>query len=838
MNPLFICITSMLLAIATSSTATAQAIQPTKSDIDHIRHDGPHRSYPEEFIATWEIDLQSALKKGTLDQAADAIAAKYSLSNADMRRLAAAWTIAQARQYDQATEWKSALRADLYALLPSTRGSPIGLTIIAEALEAIDSCRKTDFEKMMAGSTDRARDAYLIAAATSCDGNFARATQAAGDRAMPVLFRFADWGSLPLGDTLAVYAWITSPQMLAHVDQRDRRAVTILLSQRYVSALLKVGLDRRALALLDAMPVDLRKATLSRTFVPPQTVRIDGITMTLDPGSGTVELSTLAAAEDFTTAVDALVDETTPSDKQKVSKTPAESRGRARHIYKSEAPVIETVEALAAAGREAEARALLHTLPDLLAAREAAACAFSDIDGKRKCAESRDLPMNALVVDHLLNGGDADPYPIAEAMLAGSSSDPITPAGAKILCRVFAPGQFPGVCTDATEGALSAAELKSDRSVSMSDEGDTLADSEVALTQAIPNFANLRKAMFDEGPPQPSATIGFARKTVEAPRALFVERPVPSEFQLMAKAFPQPKTASLPRGFVLVRSERKGMRVVAISQSQAYDPTGEVSGGGYWVHLSDDGGKSWQPPVYTGLSAHFPYVVSATSPMPMLTEDGLNLAVDVAEIDTATISYPPVGLKTRRRASGLYLEIPFSALKRDTDGDGFTDIAAHHLLLDRPKGVTGTPFVVGSDQGAACPDPSKERQALVSLLGKLVDPSGAAIVEPVDRPAGQVGFGWTRAGAPLDRPLFITGKASDYACLRAYRPIVIYDKEDIDELERFTPDFHTIEAPQIIFNRPRDRGYVKWSAGWAGVTYRLRFVDGKWVFNAISSWIS
>jgi len=55
----------------------------------------------------------------------------------------------------------------------------------------------------------------------------------------------------------------------------------------------------------------------------------------------------------------------------------------------------------------------------------------------------------------------------------------------------------------------------------------------------------------------------------------------------------------LPDGFELVRAERAGHRAVAVSVSHTYDPTGEVSQGGYWMHVSQDGGRHWDRPLYT-----------------------------------------------------------------------------------------------------------------------------------------------------------------------------------------------------------------------------------------------
>lgn len=66
------------------------------------------------------------------------------------------------------------------------------------------------------------------------------------------------------------------------------------------------------------------------------------------------------------------------------------------------------------------------------------------------------------------------------------------------------------------------------------------------------------------------------------------------------------------------------------------------------------------------------------------------------------------------------------------------------------------------------------------------------------------------------QPLFLLGDPKDYACLRPNRPMIVYGKEDIEAIKRFTPDFHAIGLPPIIFDRAHDRSYVEWSTGWAG----------------------
>jgi len=174
----------------------------------------------------------------------------------------------------------------------------------------------------------------------------------------------------------------------------------------------------------------------------------------------------------------------------------------------------------------------------------------------------------------------------------------------------------------------------------------------------------------------------------------------------------------------------KARSAVAVSLSTRFDPNGEVNAGGYWVHLSNDGGKRWGPPLYTGLAERFPYIVPAKSRLPLIAGDRIRLEVEESLIDTATIFYPPVGLHVRRKRSGIYLDLPIADLKRDSDGDGLTDIAARHLLLDQPASGA-TPFVVGRDRD--CTAPSAEALARLAILKKVFEVEARAVIEPPDK---------------------------------------------------------------------------------------------------------
>jgi hypothetical protein len=783
--------------------ASARVPPPTTEEIATLVSHGGLRSYPQEPLATWEQDLRRALPGMSLRRAADTLAARYGISSTNMRTLVRLWVTAQARGYnsDRNSAAGTELRRQLLAFLRSAPRTALVVQGVAEALGLVDECSASDFEALMAGSRDRAADAWMIATAAPCNDNWLRAATAAPGREMPALIRLADWGTLDAADELPLHAWLTSPSALARIAPADRPAFSARLYRRYAQLLFETGLTQRAIDLIDGLPDDMRRRVMA-SAEGPSTAIVDALPMMMTQ-----------------THPDAFIG-------------------------------IELAAAYALAGRTADAEALFGTAIDLDVARRAFACVSGEETGPGPAACFR-VPLahqivfqiDALLLDHLLHHPQDDPYPFAEAVFAndhaGSPGAPI----AELRCRLFAEPQYANICGSARGAVLDR--IHSDAYRPGAAESARAAAALEALP--LPGYADARRTFAAElarlhaAAPQPrEAEERRPRATVTPAPSPYMELPLPGAYRSRrSRPPPWPEdAAALPEGFIPVRFERSGERAVAISVSQTFDPTGEVSQGGYWVHLSGDGGRRWDPPLYTGLADRFPYVVRPDSRMPLLNGERIDLEVEVAEIDTASISYPPVALRTRRQASGLYLRIPLADLARDSDGDGIADIAEKTLLLDRARTDGGTPFVVGSDPRGDCAPPAPERLALLGLLQQLFGVESGAIVEPVDRPseAPGIGEGWRGAAGAADRPIFIRGDPGDYLCLRPDRLMIVYSDRDIAELERFRPDFHPVEVPPIVYNRARDRGYVRWSAGWTGGTYRLRLVDGRWIFESAGNW--
>jgi hypothetical protein len=776
---------AILLAALLPSASPPAATSPTESEIAAFVRGHPRtRLFAPQPLSAWEDALRAATAASTFENATEVVAPSYGLRAHDMRDLARLWLVVRERQYqlERGSAESAALRRRLLALVPATGRVPVVLQAVAESLLALDDCSGEDFAALMAGSTDPARDAWAIANAAECPDNALRAAAASPDRAMPMLVRLVDYGQLEAREALPLLQWLTGPAALARIAEADRPALAAWLYGRYAKLLFETGLTDRALALLDGLPEDVRRRALVRE------------------------------AGRFTAHVDGL---------------PVVIRTERR----DESLKLALAAAYALAGRTSEAEALLAGHGSLEATRRVAGCTWrANQRADPDCMNipydvQRDSDVHLLLLDHLLHHPDDDPYLLAEAFLGYFDQSPIG-ATTELRCRVFSEAQFAHLCNAARASRL--------RTIldEHGDGQDRSAQRAALAALPLPGLAEARATIAAELEGVLAANADVEERmirpasirTVEAAPAPFEERPLPAAFRgsrPRAVALP-PDIGALPEGFVPVRFERSGQRAAMISASHLYDPTDEVSKGAYWLHLSRDGGGHWERPLYTGIADRFPYVVPPTSRMPMLNGNGVDLEVEVDEIDTADIRFYSPSPRSRRRAAGLYLHIPFAELARDGDGDGISDIAAHRLLLDRPRAAGAPPFVIGSDPDPGCTEPTTDRLAAVAVLEQVAERM------PELRDEAR----WA------DRPRFIEGYAGDFRCLRTNRPTIVYDRRDIAELERFRPKVRIVSIRPFVFNRARDRGHVGWSGhGW-GTVSRIRLVNGRWLFDPMASWVS
>jgi hypothetical protein len=365
--------------------------------------------------------------------------------------------------------------------------------------------------------------------------------------------------------------------------------------------------------------------------------------------------------------------------------------------------------------------------------------------------------------------------------------------------------------------------------------------------------------------PDPAAPT-IARLLAAPPLAIFAEHPMPAALRSAAAApgdtalsppdcgdaappgasgpaaGPAPPLLQLPAGFAAVRAERQGQRAAAIGLSQDYDPAGEVSGGAYWVILSQDGGATWERPLYTGQRVNQPYVVRERSELPLLAGDRLQVEVEVRELDPETIVLPPVALRPKRVATGLYVDAPISLLRQDSDGDGLTDLAEERLLTDPldadtdhdgcPDGLDPLPHV------APRQDESAAARALEVVLDAVAGSARHAIVQGVSAATGPA---WAPHPPPVlggENTLFLVGERGFFAGVRSSRRLVVLTAAETAAAEKkFGPSFPTT-IKLFALDRTGGSAIAIWSSGWQGGTLRLEEQDGKWQILDDAFWIT
>jgi hypothetical protein len=295
------------------------------------------------------------------------------------------------------------------------------------------------------------------------------------------------------------------------------------------------------------------------------------------------------------------------------------------------------------------------------------------------------------------------------------------------------------------------------------------------------------------------------------------------------------------------RHERSGDTEVGIAVTQDYDPMGEVGGGAYWIHLSRDRGTTWQP-IYTGLRDRFPYVVRRESRLPILSGDTVQLEVAIDEVDTETITFPPIDLGAKRHAEGLFVSAPVSELIRDTDSDGLTDLAEDALLTDFANADTDGDFVPdGNDplpHVARGFGDAKRSAALAPALELMFGESLRARVVPIDRgvkysPAEELRYAAGIAAAfSHQHALFLVGDRSDFSGIVADYPIIVLSPREARAVYESRSVFYPASLSLFVLDHDRKRGLIIWSANWTGGTIRLTRSHAGWKAESISNWIT
>jgi len=298
---------------------------------------------------------------------------------------------------------------------------------------------------------------------------------------------------------------------------------------------------------------------------------------------------------------------------------------------------------------------------------------------------------------------------------------------------------------------------------------------------------------------------------------------------------------ALPPGLAPIRLERHGEEIAGVAVAQTLDPVGELGLGGYWIVHSSNGGRTWDEPLYTGLRQNMPYVVLPASRMTLFDDDALYIEVEVHELDLSSITFPPIGLRSKRDVQGLYLEVPWSALRRDSDADGLTDLVEERLVTDPndadsdDDGIAddkdGLPQVTLTAGGGA------ESEVLAELLKNVSLGGGALIVglpaTQQERQACVVRA--SRVGLPS---LFVVADRAQFSAIDLNRRVVILSPAEQQLYEqKFGPSFFGSMEYSLV-RRDGKKAVIFLDEGWAGNVYELEKTDKGWQMDSVMSYIT
>lgn len=301
----------------------------------------------------------------------------------------------------------------------------------------------------------------------------------------------------------------------------------------------------------------------------------------------------------------------------------------------------------------------------------------------------------------------------------------------------------------------------------------------------------------------------------------------------------------LPAG-ELVRYQVDGSRIVAITASQRLDPVGELSSGGYWVSLSSDGGKTFAPPLYTGLRVYQPYVIRPTSKLPLLDGDSLRIEVALRRIDPAKVMLPPIALPVVESKDDLYIRIPLAELARDSDGDGLSDLAEQAMLLDPTVADTDADGLGDAQdplpQVASSANCSRYSEPLALVLNQILGKSLGAIVTTAAHAGGEPAQGYAlglgTAAQGTEGTTFLVAPAAYFCGISLQHRVIVLTPAQQSALAAARGVFYPIQISKFELSRDGSQGVVVWSATFTGGTLLLKKVNGQWTMEEAGRWIT
>lgn len=292
----------------------------------------------------------------------------------------------------------------------------------------------------------------------------------------------------------------------------------------------------------------------------------------------------------------------------------------------------------------------------------------------------------------------------------------------------------------------------------------------------------------------------------------------------------------LPDDFeqVTARKQADGHCLV-VAVSQALDPNGEATRGGYWLFREGGGGQWERGGIYLGLRQYRPYSITPFGDV-SLEHGVLTVAARRREIDESSIRFPPLSTKFRVEGGPLSLKVDLAVLTRDTDADGIPDLEEERMLLDPLRadsdgdgirdGDDAFPNV--ADRGPAAP----EAGLMTAVLAAEDEPVAALMTAP-----GTAGAFPAVRQQRRPKVTFVVGNPRQFVGVRATSQVVVLTRSQaMAALARFGTFYPT--TLDVVMHPGGNQAVVWRDSQWTGGTYLCTKSEGAWSVKSVQSWVS
>jgi len=290
--------------------------------------------------------------------------------------------------------------------------------------------------------------------------------------------------------------------------------------------------------------------------------------------------------------------------------------------------------------------------------------------------------------------------------------------------------------------------------------------------------------------------------------------------------------------YQILKQEKKGNIEAFVYYAWQYENRsfGEP---GIWVAYSEDNGESWSY-YYTGIVDKQPLYVKWYSSHPLINEQG-DLQIEACLLrQMSQFMHPGPGPSYQLVKDGLLLTLDLETLRKDSDGDGLTDIVEAKFRTDLNNADTDGDGV--PDNLDMNPRFAPQRTEKTSVFEAIIDNEG--LCRRWDDEDCEVPFTKMPESHYVDDNtatiLIVTDDSSLQSIQpKSYRVIILTTEEYENESRCFKNDLDVMRITPLFKVDGEDDTYVvSESIGTGGTKYMVKKTPKGWKIVAISYWIS